>query len=108
MPEVAYTVAVTFPDDLLLEAWLNWLRSGHVADVLAGGATAAAIVALDAPARTCEVRHRFPSRDAFERYEREHAPRLRAEGLERFPVERGVQYRRSVGEVLADWPGAHS
>jgi hypothetical protein len=45
------------------------------------------------------VRYHFPSREAFAAYERDHAPRLRADGLRRFPPERGVSYRRSVGVV---------
>jgi hypothetical protein len=99
LTEVAYTVAVTFTDAALAEEWLRWLRGGHIADVLAGGATAAEIVAVDGPERSFEVRYRFPSREAFAAYERDHAPRLRAEGLQRFPVERGVSYRRTVGVV---------
>ncbi|MGE3805561.1 MAG: DUF4286 family protein [Gemmataceae bacterium] len=83
-----------------MQPWLDWLRGGHIAEVIAGGASSAAIVALDEPARAYEVRYLFPSRDAFERYEREHAPRLRAEGLRLFPPEKGIAYKRSVGAVL--------
>src|SRR5262245_34754256 len=104
MPEISYTVAVTFPDADLAEAWLRWLRGGHVADVLAGGATAAEVVKLDGPAVAYEVRYRFPSREAFQRYEADHAPRLRAEGLKLFPTEEGVVYRRSVGTVTDRFP----
>jgi hypothetical protein len=68
--------------------------------VLAGGACDAEIVQLDGPEPAFEVRYHFPSRAAFARYEKEHAPRLRAEGLRRFPVEKGVVYRRSVGQVI--------
>jgi hypothetical protein len=72
--------------------------------VLAGGATAAEVVALDQPAHAYEVRYRFHSREAFDRYERETAPRLRAEGLQLFPPERGIAYRRSVGVVTDVFP----
>src|SRR5262245_51181790 len=99
MSEIAYTVAVTFREPALAEAWLAWLRGGHIAEVLAGGATRAEIVAMDGAENAYEVRYRFPSRAAFEVYERDHAPRLRAEGLELFPVEKGVQYRRTLGEI---------
>jgi hypothetical protein len=105
MGEVAYTVAVTFRDAGLAAAWLSWLRQGHVAEVLAGGATRAEVIALDAPAHAYEVRYHFPSREAFEGYEREHAPRLRAEGLRLFPAEKGVVYRRSVGALWDVFPG---
>ena len=106
MPELSYTVCTTFTDARLATEWLRWLRGGHVAEVMAGGATDAEIIELDPPAgaeagtRAFEVRYHFPSREHFARYEREHAPRLRAEGLKLFPVERGVSYRRTVGTVL--------
>jgi hypothetical protein len=101
VPTIAYTVAASFTAAAVADEWLRWLREGHVADVLAGGAERAVIVRLDGPGREFEVRYEFPSREAFDRYLADHAPRLRAEGLARFPPERGVAYRRSVGEVLA-------
>ena len=104
MSAVAYTVVATFEVSAVAEEWLGWLRTGHIAEVLAGGATDAEVVELDSPPRTFEVRYHFPSRAAFARYEQEHAPRLRAEGLQRFPLERGVSYRRSVGMVAATFP----
>jgi hypothetical protein len=104
--EVAYTVAATFTDPALAEAWLHWLRDGHVAEVLAGGASRAEVVALDGPDCAYEVRYHFPSREAFEHYERVHAPRLRAEGLRLFGVEKGVRYQRSVGRVCDTFPPA--
>jgi hypothetical protein len=100
MSSVAYTVTADFSDDAVAAEWLRWLREGHLAAVLEGGATTAEIVALDGPSLSYEVRYRFPSREAFVRYEREFAPDLRAEGLRLFPPERGVSYRRSVGVVL--------
>ena len=99
MAEIAYTVSVTLPGEAAAAEWLRWLRGGHLAEVLAGGATQAEVVALDGPGSVYEVRYRFPSREAFDRYEREHAPRLRAEGLRLFPVEKGFVYRRTVGVV---------
>jgi dipeptidase E len=97
---VAYTVAVTFDDAALAESWLAWLHGGHIAQVIAAGATDAEVVELDGAAgRSFEVRYHFPSREAFDHYEREHAPRLRAEGLQLFPSEKGVHYRRSLGAV---------
>jgi hypothetical protein len=104
MAAVAYTVAVTFADGALAGEWLRWLRDGHVAEVLAGGAADAEVVELDGPPFSYEVRYHFPSREAFDRYEREHAPRLRAEGLRRFPPEKGITYCRSAGRVLGHFP----
>ena len=99
MSEILYTIAATFPNAELAEAWLRWLRAGHMADVLACGASSGEIVILDSPAHSYEVRYRFPSREVFSMYERDHATRLRAEGLKLFPVEKGISYRRSVGTV---------
>lgn len=99
-PRVAYTVAVTFADAAVADEWLAWMRGGHVAAVIAGGASAAEVVELDAESgREIEARYTFASREAFAAYERDHAPRLRAEGLARFGPERGVSYRRRVGVV---------
>ncbi len=100
MGKVAYTVLVTFPDETMAKDWLGWLAEGHIAEVLAAGATDAEIAKLDGPGHSFEVRYHFPSREGFARYEKEHAPRLRAEGLKRFPVEKGVIYRRTVGTVV--------
>jgi hypothetical protein len=104
MSEIKYVVAVTFADPVRVEPWLDWLRQGHIAEVLNGGATQAEIVVLDSPAHTYEVHYRFPSRAAFESYERDHAPRLRAEDLSRFPTSHGMSYRRSVGVVTDGFP----
>jgi hypothetical protein len=107
MQSVAYTVGVTFVDGQMANAWLDWLAGGHVAEVLAGGAVRADLLALDGDGLEFEVRYQFPSREAFQAYERLHAPRLRAEGLALFPPDRGVSYRRTVGDVLATFVGAH-
>src|SRR5260370_30587286 len=93
---IAYTVAVTFSNPGLAEEWLRWLVDGHIAAVLAGGATDAEIIELDSPAQAVEVRYHFPSPEVFAHYDKEHAPQLRAEGLARFPVEKVITYRRSV------------
>jgi hypothetical protein len=108
MRPIRYTVAVSFPDEEIAQRWLAWLRAGHINEVLAGGATAAEIIRCDGPVVEYEVRYSFPSRDAFDRYEREHAPRLRAEALSRFPPEHGVHYHRSTAVVLDQFPAASS
>lgn len=103
---IAYTVTAEFDDAAVAEEWIEWLRREHLKDVLACGALDAEIVRIDEKREAasgqptiCEVRYHFASREAFAKYERDHAPGLRAEGLKRFPPERGVRYRRSVGEV---------
>lgn len=100
MSTISYTVSVVFDSAELADEWLRWLQGGHIADVLAAGALDAEIVALDGPRPAFEVRYHFPSRQAFADYETKHAPRLRAEGLQRFPPAKGVTYQRTLGSVV--------
>jgi len=100
MNEVAYTVRAVFEAEAVASEWVEWLRDGHLADVCAGGATKAEVVRLDGARIEIEVRYRFASRESFQRYEREFAPKLRAEGLQLFPTSRGVAYARALGEIL--------
>ena len=68
----SYTVYTTFSDPQLADQWLRWLRGGHIAEVMKGGASDAEIIELDPasdgpPGRTraFEVRYHFPSRESF-------------------------------------------
>jgi hypothetical protein len=101
----AYTVSVAFDSAEVAEEWLAWLRGGHLEEVLAAGAQDAELVELvtPPPQRRFEVRYHFANAEAFAAYERDHAPRLRADGLARFPAERGIHYQRSTGKVLGCW-----
>ena len=99
--KIAYTVACAFTDPDVAGRWMAWLENGHLADVIAAGAESAYAVRLDGDAVRCEARYTFASREAFEAYERDHAPRLRAAGLALFPLELGLEYSRSIGEVIA-------
>jgi hypothetical protein len=105
-----YVVRCIFDAREPMLKFLAWLRERHVANVCHAGAEDAEIALLDPSddhAHAIEVRYRFASRAAFERYEREQAPRLRADGLAeaaRLGLElgRGVVMKRSTGEVV-DW-----
>lgn len=92
---IAYTVTCTFADDDIARAFVAWLQHHHMADVARAGAIGAELVAYP---RGCECRYRFATRESLETYERERAPRLRAEGLAR--AEGRVTFARSVGEIL--------
>ncbi|MFN0011256.1 MAG: DUF4286 family protein [Phycisphaerales bacterium] len=101
---VAYTVRATCPSPAVAAAYVAWLEGGHVDQVMKGGAHSAMIVRLDAErpgdeARV-EVRYVFSTREVFDRYIREHAPGLRADGLKHFGPETGVRFERTVGEIL--------
>jgi len=97
---IAYTVSATFSSCAVADEWIAWLTGGHIAEVIRGGATDAEIVHLDGDECRYEIRYHFPSRDVFRAYEQNHAPRLRAEGLERFPASRGIVYARTTGTVV--------
>lgn len=102
--KIAYTVRCRFTDAAVAEKWLDWLRDGHLQDVCDAGAESAYAVRMDlepgsTDAAVCEARYTFPSRNAFEIYEADHAPRLREEGLTLFPLDLGLSYARSLGEI---------
>src|SRR5262249_16622241 len=100
-PRVAYTVTATFTEAAVADEGLAWLCGGHPAQGIAAGGTSSGVVELDVQSgRTFEARYVFPSREVFERYVSEHAPRLREEGARLFPSERGVSLRRSHGVVV--------
>jgi hypothetical protein len=96
---IAYTVTMEFDDPQVAEDWAAWLVNEHVADMRAAGALDAELTRLDG-ACALEARYHFESRAAFETYEREHAPRLRAEGLARVPAAGGVRFERRLAEVV--------
>ena len=95
----SYTVRCTFADPVVVRSWLKWLQGEHIQDVIDSGAESAEVFRMD-ESQTYEIRYRFASKDAFKDYETNHAPRLRAEGLEKFPLELGLEYSRTTGELL--------
>lgn len=96
-----YTVQCEFTgnDQDLIDRWLNWLLPGHIQDVIDCGAIAAEVIKLESDNPTFAINYTFPDQDAFVVYERDHAPRLRAEGKQLFPHEWGLVYSRSTAEV---------
>jgi hypothetical protein len=96
-------VTAVLPDEDTRKAYIAWIRSGHLDQVIQGGADSAKLVAVDDPAQPLEVCsiYTFPSREAFDVYLRDHAPSLRADGLSRFGPQTGVKFRRQVGTILA-------
>jgi hypothetical protein len=102
MTAIAYSVIASLPDERTASEYIAWLESGHVDHVVACGAHTGMIVRVQEPAEPVQVetRYIFPNRAAFETYVREHAPKLRAEGLRRFGPERGVRFERRVGTVV--------
>ena len=101
MSEIVYTVVATIPDEQTAREYVAWLEDGHLAGVIEGGARSARIVRVDEPAHPIriETRYAFESRADYDRYDREVAPALRADGLARWPG-RGVTFERTVGRVI--------
>lgn len=98
MPRIVYTVTCTLPNLTKAREWLDWMRDGHVQEVIKCGASSAEIVRY--ADLHYEVRYIFPDRISYDGYIRDHAPRLRAEGLKLFPPEDGFVYTRSATEFI--------
>lgn len=104
MAPVLYSVIASLPDAATRDAYIAWLKDGHVDQVIDAGAAHGLICVLDdAPGVEGNVRvmtqYVFPTREAFRDYEQHHAPRLRADGLARFGPDRGVIMERMLGEI---------
>lgn len=99
MERTIYVVTATFPDESVRREYLRWLRDGHVDRVVRGGAESGEIIEIEEPAAPLSVQTRyvFADRAAYDRYVREHAPALRAEGMALFGPSRGVTMSRMLG-----------
>jgi len=105
-----YTVTCEYEGDdpAAWRTYLAWLMEGHLAEVCAGGALEAWLLLPDRDADPAAAArplaravYRFASRAAFADYERDAAPRLRAEGLRRFPAAAGFRFSRELAAVAA-------
>ncbi len=101
---VAYLVRVTFDRAPARDAFVAWLCSVHVGEVLAAGAEHAEVLITDEQVAV-EIRYRFASRDAFQEYEREHAPLLRRKGIDFLSSMgvapgSGVSFARETGSIV--------
>lgn len=79
-----YVVRAELPDSETGTEYSSWLRAGHIDEVCRVSGATAEIVELGTDHAIIEVHYLFPSQAAFETYERDHAPLLRAEGMARF------------------------
>ena len=89
------------PEPDVREVYEHYMRTKHVADVLASGCFVSARIGVTGEGlyRTTYV---AATRGDLERYLADHAPRLRADFAEHIP--RGVQLSREILEVLQEWP----
>ena len=92
---VVYTVTAELVDQEIAGEYVAWLRAGHLREVVElGGALEARLVELDAEGLggvRVQSTYVFANRGKFEAYVRDHAPRLRADGLALFGPSRGAR-----------------
>ena len=105
-----YLVSCEFDDVALRRIFEDWLKHEHIREVLAAGAVSAEIFRYDVESKAngaaqkprLDILYRFASRASFDAYERDHAPRLRESGKQRFPY--GVSFVRQTGMTTATLP----
>ena len=90
-------------DEAVADAWLFFMRTVHVPEVLATGCFARCQICqlleeIENEGRTYAVQYYAPDADTLERYQRDHAPALRADLERRFP-QQFVSFR-TVLEVI--------
>lgn len=103
MKRVCYMVTVTLPSQAIADEYVAWLENGHVDQVVNGGAHSAMIVRLEpdgAGHPRVMTHYVFPTREVFDHYVKHHAPVLRADGIKRFPPQRGVRMERAIGTIV--------
>lgn len=93
-----YEVNATCADAATADAWVRWMRDRHIADVVAAGAMCGRVLRIDGIPHGFVAQYEFASRAALDAYLANHAPRLRAEGLEKFGDR--VQCTRRVSELI--------
>ncbi|MCG8404454.1 MAG: DUF4286 family protein [Phycisphaerales bacterium] len=99
MAGVFYEVNATILDPKIADAWVSWILDEHIAEVVAAGAVHGRLVGVEGGRTQFSVQYEFANRAALETYLTEHAPRLRDEGVKRFPLTQ-VTYSRRIGQFL--------
>ena len=108
MKRICYMVTATLPSKAVADEFVAWLEDGHVRQVVDAGAASGVIVRLDPdPSGNPRVmtQYTFASRGEFDSYVAVHAPALRADGLNKFPPERGISFERRVGTIVGSLGG---
>jgi hypothetical protein len=102
-----YSVRSRFTNAATRAEFIAWLAGGHLADVVKAGALDAELVEFeperDAPGDApgdVESRYHFASREAYEAYAAGPAIALRAEGMAKFPPERGITMTRGFARSV--------
>lgn len=109
-PRFLYAVRSRFTNHEVRAEFIAWLAGGHLADVVKAGALDAELVEFEPdPANggapgDVESRYHFASREAFDAYAAGPAVPLRAEGMAKFPPERGIVMTRVFARSVVRVP----
>lgn len=97
---ILYEVNAEIRDPTIADDWARWILDEHIGDVVRAGAASGRLLRIDSDddQSRFSVQYEFATRDALNAYLRDHAARLRAEGVRRFPLE-NVSYSRRIGEI---------
>jgi hypothetical protein len=101
---IIYSVTATISDPLLAREYAAWLGGGHIQEVVRAGALSGELLEFEDDGSGCvrvQARYVFANREAFEAYVRDHAPRLRGEGLAKFGSRTEISFARTVAKRLA-------
>lgn len=102
---IIYNVTVNI-DETVHHQWLEWMKNKHIHDVLATGLFNNArmvkvLVEEEMGGTTYSIQYFCPSRENLEVYYKDHAPRLREEGLRLFG-DKMLSFRTEL-EVMNDF-----
>ena len=97
-----YTVTATLSSQEALDPYLDWLSHGHI-QALLPWALDARVIVLDVGSDLPQVQstYRFASRQDFERYQAQGAPKLQREGKELAHRLGGISFTRTRGTEIA-------
>ncbi|VXB36082.1 conserved hypothetical protein [Flavobacterium sp. 9AF] len=104
---IIYNVTVNI-DESVHEKWLQWMKNKHIDDVLSTGLFISArmvkvLVEEEMGGTTYSVQYFTDSRAKLEEYYKNHAPRLRQEGLQLF-ADKMLAFRTEL-EVMSEHYG---
>ncbi|CAM4042195.1 MULTISPECIES: DUF4286 family protein [Flavobacterium] len=104
---IIYNVTINI-DESVHDQWLQWMRNKHIDDVLATGLFISArmvkvLVEEEMGGQTYSVQYFTDSREKLEEYYKNHAPRLRNEGLALF-ADKMLAFRTEL-EVMSEHYG---
>ncbi|MEY3143572.1 MAG: hypothetical protein RLY21_2065 [Planctomycetota bacterium] len=107
-PRFLYAVRSRFTNREVRADFIAWLAGGHLADVVRAGAIDAELVEFEPETADAigdvESRYHFASREAYEAYASGPAVALRAEGMAKFPPDRGIVMTRVFARSVVRVP----